>query len=93
VKLYAIIPYIRGPERRDRQYLDSGKLNIGEAIGWLVDELPEEAREMLYTDPDGNPLPAGTSGITRTRIEIDWSKVPGDPAHNGEHAPEPGAHP
>lgn len=75
--MYGITTYtlVNGFPRERYHY---GPVDIGLALGSLLSELPQEAWTMTDADAAGNPLPAGSPGITRTRIDIDWAKVPED---------------
>jgi hypothetical protein len=58
--------------------MGSQRLNIGQALSWICDELPDEAWAVERLDSPQGPL-------DRVQITIDWSKVP-DEIQSGKPA-------
>ncbi len=56
--------------------MDSKRVALPIALGWVLDELPVDAYTIVFLDTGGNPLPDDVPGTDRVRIDIDWSKVP-----------------
>lgn len=59
--------------------MNSKRLNIGQALNWILAELPDEAYEVTYINSDGTDMPDDDpSPADRVRLEVDWSKVPAE---------------
>jgi hypothetical protein len=55
--------------------LASKRLDLGQALTWIIDELPDEAYQVTYLNDKGKPLPEGLFS-DKVRLDIDWGKVP-----------------
>lgn len=66
---FQVTTYFKRPEgEAGITRLGSKRLNLGEAVDWILGELPEEAVVITPETEDGDTV----------TIRIDWAKVPGE---------------
>lgn len=56
--------------------IGSRRLVLGDAITWILREMPEDAFRIAYLDADGKELPDEAEFSDYCRLDIDWTKVP-----------------
>lgn len=56
--------------------MKSRRLDLGQALEWLINELPEDATRVVMIDAQGNELPEETLTSEYVRLDINWLKVP-----------------
>jgi hypothetical protein len=68
--------YKRGRNEHGVTSLDSNRICLSDALGWVLADLPEEAVSLdPNTDENGDV----------TTLRIDWSKVPGEIRYPFDH--------
>jgi hypothetical protein len=72
---FAVTTYWKRPRNAPGfRTMASRRLDIGQALQWILNELPEDAFEVTYLDENGRPHEGEYSD--RVRLDIDWTKVP-----------------
>lgn len=56
--------------------MKSRRLDVGQALNWLLNEMPDDAIRIVMLDSQGNELPEETLTSEYVRLDIDWTKVP-----------------
>lgn len=52
--------------------LDSQRMDIGRALGWVLSALPEDSYEMRFEGQEAD------GSAAKTTVVIDWAKVPAE---------------